>query len=186
MGDIVTAKTALRRVIATARDALPHPQRAAAAEALARKAPEILAPASGPVRASTIIAGYSPIRSEIDPLPLMRALARSGARLALPRITPDGLVFHAYAIGDLLEKGPFGIPEPAATREKVEPGVFLTPLLAFDASGARLGYGKGHYDRVFDRFPTARRIGLAYTMQAVHEVPREDHDILLHAVMTEA
>ncbi len=83
-------------------------QRAAAALAVAaRGLPFAIAPGA-------VVSGYSPIRSEIDPVPLMRALAEQGARLALPAVMARGksLQFRAWSAGDRLMLGPLGILEP--------------------------------------------------------------------------
>lgn len=185
MTGLTGAKTDLRARMLAARDAVMPEFRAAAAQALAARAGlpaflDLLPEAGG------IVAGYWPIRSEIDPRPLMLALHQLGYRLALPRIAESRLAFHAYTPGDELVKGPLGTREPAATSEVVVPGAVLTPLLAFDIRGARLGYGKSFYDRAFAGLPNARRIGLAFRMQQVAAVPREPHDAELDAIFTEA
>jgi 5-formyltetrahydrofolate cyclo-ligase len=184
MFELSGAKDALRKRVMAARDALTPEFRESAARALAAKATlpafRRLLPETG-----GIVAGYFPIRSEIDPLPLMHEIATLGYRLALPRIVADGLVFHAYASGDDLAKGPLGTREPLAQSPIVEPETILTPLVAFDIRGARLGYGKGFYDRVFHGMPSTKRIGLGFAMQQVVAVPCELHDAELDAIFTE-
>lgn len=184
MTELSGAKADLRARMMAARDALTPEFRAAAATALAGKA-ELPAFRRLLPMAGSVVAGYHPIRSEIDPRPLMLALAGLGYRLALPRITGTNLTFHAYDPGDALAKGPLGTLEPAAESPVVVPAAILTPLLAFDVRGARLGYGKSFYDRAFAELPNTRRIGLAYTMQQVVAVPRESHDAELDAIFTE-
>ena len=95
-----------------------------------------------------IVSGYSPIRSEIDPVPLMRALAEQGARLALPAVMARGksLAFRAWSAGDRLMLGPLGILEPSPAAAELIPDIMLVPLAAFDRAGHRIGYGAGHYD----------------------------------------
>lgn len=185
MIDIVQAKMELRQRMHALRDALPPDFQAMAAERLAHAAsrPDFrrwLPEAGG------VIGGYWPIRSEIDPRALMHRLAMEGFCLALPRIGDVGLVFHAYKMGDMLVKGPFGTQEPPAGSPIVQPDAILAPLLAFDAQGTRLGYGKSFYDRTFSAFPQARRIGLAFAVQEVAAVPHEAHDAALDAIFTEA
>ncbi len=184
MNAFVEAKAELRRRMSAARDALPLASRMAAAEAVAGK---IALPSFRRLlpEAGGIVAGYMPIRSELDPRPLMLALASEGFRLALPRTQAQGLVFHAYQPGDALEQGPFGTLHPFEDQPVVSPATILTPLLAFDIRGTRLGYGKGYYDRAFAGLPNARRIGLGYTMQQVVTVPSGPHDAELDAVFTE-
>ena len=98
-----------------------------------------------------MVSGYSPIRNEIDPAPLMLKLAEAGARLALPVINARGksLTFRAWSPSDRLMMGPLGIPEPSPAAAELIPDVMLVPLAAFDRSGHRIGYGAGHYDHTF-------------------------------------
>ena len=137
-----TSKADLRAAALAARDALSGEQRAAAALALAaRGLPLEIAP-------GTIVSGYSPIRSEIDPVPLMRTLAAQGARLALPAVMARGksLAFRAWSPDDRLMLGPLGILEPSPAAAEIIPDIMLVPLAAFDRLGHRIGYGAGHYD----------------------------------------
>jgi 5-formyltetrahydrofolate cyclo-ligase len=181
---IASEKKRLRNAMQKSRDSLSAAFRLSAAEQLAQSGTARLGATT--TIAGRIIAGYMPLRSEMDPLPLMAVLEAAGARLALPRMHGDTLVFHACAMTDPLEIGPFGIREPGAATPVVQPDVILTPLLAFDRHGGRLGYGKGFYDRAFAALPEARRIGIGFAMQDVVRVPCEAHDILLDLTLTEA
>ena len=94
-----------------------------------------------------VVSGYSPIRNEIDPAPLMRKLAGQGATLALPAVLSRGksLAFRAWSPDDRLMLGPLGIPEPSPAAAEVHPDVMLVPLAAFDKLGHRIGYGAGYF-----------------------------------------
>lgn len=155
-----------------------------AGETLADKFPMKLFERYGPT-----VAVYLPIGSEVDPRPLMGKLAAAGAKLALPCVQDDsGMVYRAYTRGDMLEKRAFGLLEPNSEVPEVEPTLVITPLLGFDRSGNRLGYGKGHYDRALTRLRERGRVfvcGLAFFEQEVEAVPAEPHDVPLDWVMTE-
>ena len=155
-----------------------------AGETLADKFPLKLLERYGPT-----VAVYLPIGSEIDPRPLMGKLIEAGAKLALPCVQEDGsMVYRAYTRGDMLEKRPFGLLEPNPDVPEVNPTLVITPLLAFDRKGHRLGYGKGHYDRALTRLREQGRVfvcGLAFMGQEVEHVPAEPHDVPLDWVMTE-
>jgi 5-formyltetrahydrofolate cyclo-ligase len=155
-----------------------------AGETLAGKFPMKLFERYGPT-----VAVYLPIGSEIDPRPLMGKLDAAGAKLALPCVQEDGtMVYRAYRRGDMLEKRPFGLLEPNPEVPEVQPTLVITPLLGFDRSGNRLGYGKGHYDRALTRLREQGRVfvcGLAFFGQEVDAVPSESHDVPLDWVMTE-
>jgi 5-formyltetrahydrofolate cyclo-ligase len=178
-------KANLRAAALAARDALSDRERAAAAEAIAaRGLPFETAP-------GTIIAGYFPIRSELDPQPLMHILASRGARLALPAVTARGqsLIFRAWSVGDRLMLGALGIPEPSPVAAELVPDVMLVPLAAFDRLGHRIGYGAGHYDFTFSHLRKAKPvigIGLAFAAQEIEAIPALSHDVALDYVLTEA
>ncbi len=87
-----------------------------------------------PLGEGTIVAGYSPIRSECDPVPLMRSLAAKGAQLALPVVHAKDkeLSFSEWRQGEQLVAGPYGILQPRAEAIPLEPDIILVPLAAFD------------------------------------------------------
>ncbi len=135
-----------------------------------------------------IIAGYAAVRGEADPFPLMAALNGQGHPLCLPAVAGDDLVFRAWKPGDPLVVGRFSIPEPHAHAKERRPDLVLVPLIAFDRHGYRLGYGGGYYDRYLSRHRakrTIRAIGIAYAGQRVDDLPHEDTDQRLDAVVTE-
>jgi 5-formyltetrahydrofolate cyclo-ligase len=183
--DIMAEKRALRLSMNAIRNALSPEHRARGAEALARKVDtdafrRFLPPPGG------VISAYIAIRSEIDPLPLVRHLLAEGYRFAMPQLEGSGMVFREWQIGDRLSEGPMQTREPMSTMPLIKPALILTPLLAFDAKWARLGYGMGYYDRYFAQNPETARIGVAFACQEVASVPRAPHDTLLNHVFTEA
>jgi 5-formyltetrahydrofolate cyclo-ligase len=99
------------------------------------------------------------------------------------------LAFAAAGPEDLIA-GRFGLREPALTAPPIDLGAiaaFVVPGLAFDRSGGRIGWGHGYYDATLAAAePTALRIGLAFELQLIDRVPRDAHDVALHAVITEA
>jgi 5-formyltetrahydrofolate cyclo-ligase len=137
-----------------------------------------------------VVAGYVRFRTEIDPAPLMQALAARGAHLCIP-VTPQhpdaGLSFRAHVDPGNLIKSRFSVREPPATAPLMTPDIVLVPLLGFDRRGGRIGYGQGHYDRTLSALRTRRAIiaiGLAFDAQAVDAIPVEPHDQPLDWVLT--
>jgi 5-formyltetrahydrofolate cyclo-ligase len=179
-----SSKADLRAAALAKRDALSEEKRAVAAQAVAKRGlPIDLAP-------GIIVSGYSPIRSEIDPVPLMRALAAKGVRLALPAVMARGksLAFRAWFPDDRLLMGPLGILEPSPAAAEIVPDIMLVPLAAFDRSGHRIGYGAGHYDYTLAHLRKAKAIvaiGLAFAAQQIEAVPALSHDVALDYVLTE-
>ena len=145
----------------------------------------------GPTGAPPWVAGYRPMGSELDPGPLLARLAELGARILLPVVAKRGgpLVFREA--GDLAGHVPdaAGILAPPPTALEAAPDLIIAPLLAFDRSGGRLGYGGGYYDRTVALLragPGVTVVGLAFSGQEVDNVPREPHDQRLDAICTES
>ncbi len=137
----------------------------------------------------TPVGGYWPIRSEVDPRPLMEALIARGQDVALSQILHPHLSWRLWRPGDVLIKGGFGVREPGPDAPEVFPKALLVPLVAFDRRGGRIGYGKGHFDRAIAALEAQHpvlTIGLAYAVQEIDEVPVESHDRLLDVIITEA
>jgi 5-formyltetrahydrofolate cyclo-ligase len=178
------SKDDLRAKALARRDALSAAARKAAAEAVAATPLPVELPAG------TIVAGYSPIGSELDPLPLLQALAARGAALALPVVIArdHALIFRAFAPGDVLVRGAYGIFQPSSDAAEVDPDIVLVPLAAFDRAGHRIGYGRGYYDRTLQALRAMKKItviGLAFAVQEIDIVPRLAHDEQLDCVLTE-
>ena len=177
-------KAVLRREALVRRDALSAEVRAAAAQAIAERSFPVLVPAGA------IVSGFMPLKSEINPLPLMRKLADAGARLALPVVAGKGkpLIMRAFAIGDALASGVWGIREPKPDAPEVLPDILLVPLLAFDRRGHRIGYGAGYYDMTISALrarKTVVAVGIAFAAQEIPEVPTTPRDARLDLVLTE-
>ena len=179
------SKAELRASALAKREAISEAKRVKAAVALAKRGLPI------EITPSMVISGYSPIRNEIDPVPLMQKLALQGARLALPTVNARGksLIFRAWSPGDRLTLGMLGIPEPSPAASEVVPDIMLVPLAAFDRMGHRIGYGAGHYDYTFAHLRKAKAvigIGLAFAAQEIEAIPALPHDVRLDFVLTES
>lgn len=181
---IESEKIELRREAVVRRDALPAELRKAAAEAIAARAFPL------PISPGIVVSGFMPLKSEINPLPLMKTLAAAGATLVLPKIAGRGkpLVMRAWQWGAPLDTGQWGIREPKADAPEVDPDILLVPLLAFDRTGQRIGYGAGYYDMTIGRLrscKTVTAVGIAFAMQEVSTVPATERDARLDLVLTE-
>lgn len=130
-------------------------------------------------RYGPVVSAYVPINEELDPMPLLERLARAGAETCLPRMTPGGISWRAWAPGEPLERRGFGLLEPPEDAPELAPTLVLTPLLAFDTQGNRLGYGRGHYDKALSVLRAKGRAfacAIAYAAQQIDRVPSEPHD----------
>jgi len=181
---LANLKNDFRRDALARRDALSLEDRTAAAEAIAAASLPVELPPG------TIVAGYSPINTELDPFPLMHSVAEKGAILALPVIIARDhpLIFRAWRPGEGLVRGPFGIFQPSSDAPEVDPDIVLVPLAAFDRAGHRIGYGRGYYDRTLQNLRASKKItviGLGFAVQEIETVPRLPHDEQLDCVLTE-
>ena len=178
------SKGDLRKIALDARDAMDSDAQAAASEKLAKRGLPF------EITSGIVVSGYSPIRSELDPKPLMQKLAALGVRLALPAVLARGksLAFRAWSPGDRLTMGPLGILEPSPAAAELIPDIMLVPCAAFDRLGHRIGYGAGHYDHTLAHLRKMKPItavGLAFAAQEIKTVPALAHDVALDYVLTE-
>lgn len=151
----------------------------------------ILSFAALTVRPGVVVAGYWPMRDEMDVRPLMTDLSRRGFVTALPVVADRDapLRFRRWAPGMELDAGPHRTVHPPVSAGEVAPDVVLVPLLAFDGHGGRLGYGGGYYDRTLQALRRRERkiiaVGVAFAAQRRDDLPLEPHDQRLDWVITE-
>jgi 5-formyltetrahydrofolate cyclo-ligase len=182
------SKGDLRLAAMARRDAIAAAERFDAAQRIAERGlPQDVGTRLGP---GITVSGYSPLKSEISPLPLMRHCADAGAALALPVVVGRGkpLIMRAWSFGAPLRAGVWGIREPPAEAAEVFPDILLVPLLAFDRTGHRIGYGAGYYDMTIDALRTRKpvvAIGIAFAAQEIAVVPATPRDARLDLVLTE-
>lgn len=135
------------------------------------------------------LAGFMPIRTEINPIPAMSEAAAYGP-VGVPVIQGNGLPleFSRWEPGCVLREGPFGAKVPEVD-DFIEPEILIVPLVAFDAKGGRLGYGGGFYDRTLERLRGRRAtlaIGFAFDAQEAEDLPLEPTDQPLDMIVTES
>ncbi|UWQ17194.1 5-formyltetrahydrofolate cyclo-ligase [Jannaschia sp. M317] len=169
-------KAQLRKRCIAARDAAPTLARAKASTRLFARLMHL--------RGKTV-AGYLPIGSEADPTGTLRALSFTN-RICVPVVTAKGapLRFREWTPGCATERGAFGVQVPIEGSWRV-PDVLIVPMVGFDASGGRLGYGGGFYDRTLAGMENALVVGLALEAQRLQAVPREATDIPLPWIVTD-
>ncbi|MCA9576125.1 MAG: 5-formyltetrahydrofolate cyclo-ligase [Polyangiales bacterium] len=180
------AKAALRQKMRALRASVPADKRRERSESLCARVLELVEVQ----RAQTVLT-FQPIKGEPVLDTLHEALRARGVTLALTRIDPatDTLEVAQFEQDRPLVLGPFGLHEPGPDARAValeDIDVVLVPGLVMDLRGHRVGYGRGYFDRLLPRLPTAFRCGLCYDFQLVGEAPSLPHDVPLHAVVTDA
>lgn len=180
--DVARWRKAERERQMALRKALDLAERRRLSERIAERAEAVVGEAAG-----LTIACYWPIRGEPDLRGLIERLTERGGRCALPVVVDRAgpLVFRAWAPGEKLERGVWGIPVPA-NGEPVTPDVVISPVVAFDRECYRLGNGGGYYDRTLAALPERPRlIGVGYAHAQVPTIYPQPHDIPMDAIVTE-
>lgn len=184
--DVSAEKANLRNAALARRDAIPVDVRIEKSLAAADHGMSHIHPEPGQV-----VSGFFPIRSEIDPRPLMDRMRKMGARLCLPVVVDKTTIVFRELLptAQLVETG-FGTRGPDDTAQELDPEILIMPLSVFDRKGGRIGYGAGHYDRaiarIIKRGIQPQLIGMGFDCQHHETVPVEDHDQALYAVVTES
>jgi len=183
--DFQKQKAAIRQAVLAKRDAIAPIRRVELSIDACRHGTDNIGFAPG-----TIISGFYPIRSEIDPRVMLDSFRQQAARLCLPVVMDKTtIVFRELKRSTQLINTGFGTRGPGPEAEVLDPEILIMPLSAFDMQGGRIGYGAGHYDRAISRLKAKginpRLIGFAFSCQEVDSVPVEPHDQPLEAIITE-
>lgn len=182
------SRTALRRRIRERRRALSGAQRQTAQQQAACRLRRL-----SPLWRARSVAIYLAVDGEADPGAIAAVALTRGQRVYAPVLHGETLRFARLTGDTPLRRNRFGILEPAAA-DCIDPrqlDVVLTPLVAFDDSGTRIGMGGGYYDRCFSflkqriRWIRPKLIGLAYEFQRLRTVSRSAWDVPLWAAVTD-
>ena len=134
------------------------------------------------------LGGYYPSNHEIDDLEILDLLEKKNFRGCLPIIKKDyQMNFCSWSRNDPLKINKFGIPEPVSSKI-IYPDILLVPLVAYDSSLNRLGYGGGYYDRYIEKIEKIKKvtkIGLAFSFQKISSIPINQYDKKLDFIVTE-
>jgi 5-formyltetrahydrofolate cyclo-ligase len=179
--DVRLWRKAKRQALIAERVALPAAERAAASERITARLEALL------VGAPQCVGFYWPFRGEFDPRPLVRSLHRRGISLALPVVVAKAqpLIFRPWWPRAPMALGVWNIPIPAEG-EPVLPDLLLVPLVGFDGSRYRLGYGGGFYDRTIAAMPARpHTIGIGFASGRLRTIHPQSHDIPMDEIVAE-
>ena len=134
------------------------------------------------------IGGYFPSNFEIDDLKILEMMEKKNFNVSLPVIKENNQMnFLQWSRNDPLKINKFGIPEPVSSKI-FYPDILLVPLVAYDSSLNRLGYGGGYYDRYIEKIEKVKKvvkIGLAFSFQKISSIPINQYDKRLDFIITE-
>lgn len=180
------AKAELRKRARALRNSIPH-------DAILERSRRIVnALAALPeIAAARSVALFYPIegRNEVDLRPLDAELRQRGARVAYPAIDRESgvMTFRFVSDTEAMEEHGYGFREPSPEDPEAESlDVVVVPALQIDATGHRIGYGAGYYDRTLPRFvPPARAVAVAFAFQLIAEVPVTEGDVPVSLIVTD-
>lgn len=195
-------KAELRRVVIARRDVIDLDVRAAKSAVVCARLVELL----GRLDAAALhtVAVYAAMGSEVDPAAFAAAAAKRGWRVAYPCMLSatdamacgQRMCMRAVSAGDASEAPFIAHPTQAFAATDVDSDHFpivpaaeldmvVVPLVAFDRTGARLGYGGGCYDRYLPMLsPACQIVGIAFDEQCVDHVPTDTHDLTLPNIVS--
>ena len=142
------------------------------------------------IRDKETVMVYTSKEKEVNTVPLIHALFRQKNPVVVPIIVKEDVSLRLSYLRDFsaLVPSTFGVPEPIgneipAAAEDI--GTIVLPMLGFDRTGGRIGYGAGYYDRFLSKYPDLRKVGIAFACQEVGNLPVDENDIRMDTIITE-
>ena len=195
-------KAELRQAVIAQRNALDLDVRAAKSAVICARLVELME--SSDTAGQRTVAVYAAMGSEVDPAAFAAAVAKCGWRVAYPCMLSatdamacgQRMCMRAVSAGDASEASFIAHPTRAFAATDVDSDHFpivpakaldmvVVPLVAFDRTGARLGYGGGCYDRYLPTVaPKCLIVGIAFDEQRVDHVPTDAHDLPLPNIVS--
>ena len=132
-----------------------------------------------------IIGVYWPINSEIDTRPLISYLIRKKINICLPVIENKAMSFKLWMPYEKLHYSKLKFYSPSSRSQTITPKIIVTPALAVDQEGNRIGYGKGYYDKYYKNNKSSMYVGYVYKEQILKKLPFDKHDLKLNAIVSD-
>jgi 5-formyltetrahydrofolate cyclo-ligase len=142
------------------------------------------------IRDNETVMAYTSKEMEVNTVPIIRSLLDRNIPVIVPIIVKEDISLRLSYLRDFAALVPstFGVPEPIGSEipargEDVD--TIILPMLGFDRSGGRIGYGAGYYDRFLEKFPSLRKIGIAFACQEIEKLPLDPTDVRMDHIITE-
>jgi len=142
------------------------------------------------IGAGETVLAYTSKELEVNTTPLIDALLDNRNPVVVPIIQKEDISLRLSYIRNraVLVPSTFGVPEPIGSEIPAQAGdinTILLPMLGFDRTGARIGYGAGYYDRFLEKNPGMRKLGIAFACQEIERLPVDANDIRMDLIITE-
>ncbi|MGB9175189.1 MAG: 5-formyltetrahydrofolate cyclo-ligase [Methanoregula sp.] len=176
-------KDRVRKILRQKKDAMIPEERLEKSHRICRHLMEI-------IRDGESVMVFTSKEKEVNTKPLILSLFGKGNPVVVPIIVKEDISLRLSYLRDFsaLVPSTFSVPEPIgseipAAAEDI--GTIILPMLGFDRTGGRIGYGAGYYDRFLSKNPGLRKIGVAFACQEVERLPVDDNDIRMDIIITE-
>lgn len=145
---------------------------------------------TGQIPYGETVLAYTSKELEVNTAPLIDALLEKKHLVAVPIIQKEDVSLRLSYLQDrsVLVPSTFGVPEPIGSEIPAQPQditTILLPMLGFDRTGTRIGYGAGYYDRFLEKNPGLKKIGIAFACQEIERLPVDNNDIRMDTIITE-
>lgn len=142
------------------------------------------------IRPGDTVLCFAAKEMEVQTDPFLEQMLAQGNPLVVPIIQTKDVSLRLSYIREIsvLVPSTFGVPEPVGSEIPADPediDTIILPMLGFDRTGGRIGYGAGYYDRFLEKHPGLRKIGIAYGCQEAEKIPVEENDIFMDLIITE-
>jgi 5-formyltetrahydrofolate cyclo-ligase len=176
-------KSSIRQILRQRKDAMEPEDRLIKSQAICHHLMTL-------IRKKEAVMAYTSKEKEVNTVPILTALFLRRNPVIVPIIVREDVSLRLSYLRDLsvLVPSTFGVPEPIGSEipamgEDVD--TILLPMLGFDRTGGRIGYGAGYYDRFLEKHPDLRKIGLAFACQEIESLPLDDTDVRMDHIITE-
>ena len=176
-------KSRIRQILRGRKDSMDPQDRLEKSRVICRNLLEL-------IRDGETVMVYTSKEKEVNTVPLITALLQRGNPVVVPIIVKEDVSLRLSYLRDLsvLVPSTFGVPEPIGGEIPVAHGdidTIILPMLGFDGTGGRIGYGAGYYDRFLEKNPNLRKIGIAFACQEMEKLPVDEKDSPMDSIITE-
>jgi 5-formyltetrahydrofolate cyclo-ligase len=176
-------KSSMRAILRHRKDAMEPEDRLKKSRTICRHLMTLL-------RDQETVMVYTSKEKEVNTVPLITVLLERGNPVVVPIIVKEDITLRLSFLRDLsaLVPSTFGVPEPIGSEIPArgeDVGTIILPMLGFDRTGGRIGYGAGYYDRFLEKYPALHKIGIAFACQEIDSLPLDETDVRMDHIVTE-